>query len=157
MEYVGCRNKLDKIYEQKINGIRIRSECDWYKYREKSSKFFLNLEKSWAAQNTIRNITKDGKTLDVIKELIKSFLTFKNVFSENFNVSKNEIMQFLNLVSIPQLTEDQSRDCEFILSEKDLTLVLKSMPNNKSPGNDSLTKKFYDVFWEIFKPLLYQN
>ena len=46
LEYVGCRNKLDKIYEQKINGIRIRSECDWYKYREKSSKFFLNLEKS---------------------------------------------------------------------------------------------------------------
>ena len=82
---------------------------------------------------------------------------YKNVFSENFNVSKNEMMQFLNLVAVPQLTEDQSRDCEFILSEKDLTLVLKSMPNNKSPGNDSLTKKFYDVFWEIFKPLLYQN
>ena len=51
-------------------------------------------------------------------------------------------MQFLNLVSIPQLTEDQSRDCEFILSEKDLLLVLKSIPNNKSPGNDGLTKEF---------------
>ena len=52
-------------------------------------------------------------------------------------------MQFLNLVSIPQLTEDQSKDCEFILSEKDLLLVLNSMPNNKSPGNDGLTKEFY--------------
>ena len=64
------------------------------------------------------------------------------IISENVNVSKNEIMQFLNLVSIPQLTEDQSRDCEFILSEKDLLLVLKSMPNNKSPGNYGLTKEF---------------
>ena len=26
----------DKIYEQKINGIRIRTKCDWYKYHEKS-------------------------------------------------------------------------------------------------------------------------
>ena len=64
-------------------------------------------------------------------------------------------MQFLNLVSIPQLTEDQSKDCEFILSEKDLLLVLKSMPNNKSPGNDGLTKEFYEVFWDDLKtPLI---
>ena len=26
-EYIDCRNKLDEIYEQKINGIRIRSKC----------------------------------------------------------------------------------------------------------------------------------
>ena len=43
LEYIDCRNKLDKIYEQKINGIRIRSKCDWYEHGEKSSKFFLNL------------------------------------------------------------------------------------------------------------------
>ena len=64
-------------------------------------------------------------------------------------------MQFLNLVSIPQLTEDQSKDCEFILSEEDLLLVLKSMPNNKSPSNDSFTEKFYEVFWDDLKtPLI---
>ena len=61
MEYIDCRNKLDKIYEQKINGIRIRSKCDWYEYGEKSSKFFLNLEKTSATQSTLRNITKDKK------------------------------------------------------------------------------------------------
>ena len=67
------------------------------------------------------------------------------------------MMQFLNLVSIAQLTEDQSRDCEVILSEKDLLLVLTSIPNNKSPGNDDLTKEFSEGFWEdLKKPLLYQ-
>ena len=65
-------------------------------------------------------------------------------------MSKNEIMQFFNLVSIPQLTGDQSKDCEFILFEKDL-LVLNSMPNNKLPSNDGLTKEFYEVFWEDLK------
>ena len=64
-------------------------------------------------------------------------------------------MQFLNLVSIPPSTEDQSRDCEFILSEKDLLLVLKSMPNNKSTNNDGLAKKVLTVFWEDLKtPLI---
>ena len=61
LEYIDCRNKLDKIYEQKINGIRIRSKCDWYEHGEKSSKFFLNLEKTRSTQSTIRNITKDKK------------------------------------------------------------------------------------------------
>ena len=53
-------------------------------------------------------------------------------------------MQFLNLLSIPQLTEDQSRNCKFILSEKDLFLVLKCMPNNKGifdKGNLSNSQK----------------
>ena len=53
LEYINCRNKLDKIYEQKINGMRARSKCDWYGYGEKSSKLFVNLEKSRATQSTI--------------------------------------------------------------------------------------------------------
>ena len=61
-------------------------------------------------------------------------------------MSKNEIMQFLNLVSIPQLTEDQSKDCKFILSEKDLLLILNGMPNKKLPGEDDVTKEYYEVF-----------
>ena len=152
LEYIDCRNKLDKIYEQKINGIRIRSKCDWYEHGEKSSKFFLNLEKTRSTQSTIRNITKDKKNLTCHKKINQELFDFyKGLFSENLNVSKNEIMQFLNLVSIPQLTED----CEFILSEKDLLLVLNSMPNNKSPGNDGLTKELYEVFWEDLKtPLI---
>ena len=71
-------------------------------------------------------------------------------------MSKNEIMQFLNLISIPQLIEDQSRDCEFILSEKDLILVFKSTPNNKSPGNDVLQKNSMRFSGTIIKPVLYQ-
>ena len=55
-------------------------------------------------------------------------------------------MQFLNLISIPQLTDDQSRDYECILSEKGLLLVLKSILSNNPSSNDGLTKEFYEVF-----------
>ena len=151
MEYINCRNKLDKIYEQKINGMRARSKCDWYGYGEKSSKLFVNLEKSRATQSTIWNITKDKKIVTCHKRINQELFEFyKGLFSENLMVSMNGIMQFSNLVSIPQLTEDQSRDCESILSEKDLALVLKSMLNNKLPGNDGLTK----VFWQKLQTFL---
>ena len=46
------------------NGIRVRSKYNWYEHREKSSKFFLNLEKSHAVQNQIRNILIDNKEVN---------------------------------------------------------------------------------------------
>ena len=55
-EYIETYEKLDKIYQEKTNGIRNRSKCNWFEHGEKSSKFFLNLEKSCAVQNQIRNV-----------------------------------------------------------------------------------------------------
>ena len=49
-DYISCKSKLDQFYKEKANGIRIRSKCDWYKYGEKSTNFFLNLEKTRAHQ-----------------------------------------------------------------------------------------------------------
>ena len=42
------------IYEEKTNGLTIRSKCEWYEFGEKSSKFFLNLEKQHALLNQVR-------------------------------------------------------------------------------------------------------
>ena len=52
-EYTETDEKLDKIYQEKANGVRIGSKCNWYEHGEKSSKFFLNLEKFCAVQNQI--------------------------------------------------------------------------------------------------------
>ena len=30
LEYIHCREELDKLYQGKINGAIIRSSCDWY-------------------------------------------------------------------------------------------------------------------------------
>ena len=157
LEYIDCRNKLDKIYEQKINGIRIRSKSvNGTKTGKSLQNSFLILKKLDLHKAQFEILQKIKKNLTCDKKINQELFDFyKGLFSENLNVSKNEIMQFLNLVSIPQLTEDQSKDCEFILSEKDLLLVLKSMPNNKSPDNNGLRKEFYEVFWDDLKtPLI---
>ena len=45
-ECINCKSKLDQLYEEKANGNIIKSKCDWYGYREKSTKFFLSLDKN---------------------------------------------------------------------------------------------------------------
>ena len=39
-EYIETNDKLDKIYQEKTNGIRIRSKSNWYE-QEKNLQFFF--------------------------------------------------------------------------------------------------------------------
>ena len=46
---------------------------------------------------------------------------------------------------------EQKKVCEGELTEKEIYESLISMENNKSPGNDGLTKEFYWIFWKGIK------
>ena len=56
IDYKVFRQQLDAIYEEKAKGIKIRSKCNWYELGEKSTKFFLNLEKHRAIQSQIHSV-----------------------------------------------------------------------------------------------------
>ena len=51
IDYKVCKQQLDATYKEKTKGITIRSKCNRCKLGEKSTKFFLNLEKHRAIQN----------------------------------------------------------------------------------------------------------
>ena len=155
-EYLECKNRLENIYEEKANGIRIRSKCSWYEQGEKSSNFFLNLEKSRSVQGLIRRIFTNNKEVTGSNKINKELYNFyNNLFTEKNVVSYAATSDYLKNVSIPQLNDEQIRECDDIINENELFQCLKLMPNNKSPGNHGLTKEFYESFWEEIKnPLL---
>ena len=155
-EYIEHKNNLENIYQKKVNGLRIRSKSEWYEHGEKSSKFFLNLEKSRAAQSQIRHLLSNGKETTDQKEILQELYSFyKELFTQNHQSSKNGIMNYLNKIEIPHLNKEQSLECELPLLESEFLNALKSMQNNKSPGNDGLTKEIYEAFWEDLKnPLI---
>ena len=53
-EYETAKDELKDLYDNFATGVKIRSKCDWYQYVEKSTKYFLNLEKQKAANGTVR-------------------------------------------------------------------------------------------------------
>ena len=64
-----------------------------------------------------------------------------------------EIKSFLSHINIPKLSQDKRKLCEEDLTEKDLCNSLKSMQNDKSSGNDGLTKEFHETFWSELKEI----
>ena len=80
-DYSRCKLRLEEVYETKANGVKIRSKCDWFKYGEKSSKFFLNLEKNRFVQSRIRKLIIEEKELTEQNESNNSIFTFyQNLF-----------------------------------------------------------------------------
>ena len=53
-------------------------------------------------------------------------------------------MQYLHDKSLPKLNDDQCALCKKDTIEEEVKHELNKMKINKSPGNDGLTKKFYE-------------
>ena len=60
-------------------------------------------------------------------------------------------MKFLERVSLPVMNNDFFDLCENDLTEDEILSSLKDTQNNKTPGNDGLTKEFYETFWNEIK------
>ena len=56
---------------------------------------------------------------------------------------------------MPQPNEFECNRCEGIITKCECWDALSSMNNNKSPGNDGLSKEFYICFFEkLLDPLI---
>ena len=76
-EYLTCKNKLDTIYDDIVNGIKVRSHCDWFESGEKSSNvFFFNLEKHRATKSHTRSIPYDEIKINKFSKINDSLYKF---------------------------------------------------------------------------------
>ena len=151
-EYNDCKTQLEQIYKIKANGIKIRSKCEWYEHGEKSSKFFLNLEKSRAIQGQVRTVIYNDKETNDETEInnhICSFFSY--LYKETFSFSRNNLETYLNTISFPKLTKEKRKTLDGGITENELFSAFQNMKNNKSPGNDGLTKEFHIKFWNEVK------
>ena len=73
------------------------------------------------------------------------------LFKKTICNANSTIVSFLENISLPVINNDFFNLCENNLTEDELLFTLKSMQNNKIPGNDGLTKEFYETFWNEIK------
>ena len=88
-------------------------------------------------------LSNEQEITDLSKINTHVYHFYQQLYMEMENISEDSICNFLNDITVPSMTTEQSLSCEGNLTEKEIYNSFISFENNKSPGNDWLTKEFY--------------
>ena len=148
-------NELNKTYDYKAKGAQIRSRAEWIENGEKSTKYFLSLEKIRQNKKNIRKLTSaDGRTLTQPSDILKEQVNFySNLYSSTINDTEKMKAYFDSTHLTHTLGETDRELCDINISNEDCKNSLFSMKLNKSPGSDGLSVEFYQAFWKYLSPL----
>ena len=150
-----AKDELEEHRKPYIDGLIVRSRTQWHEEGERSSKYFLSLEKRNFTKKTIQYIDFEGKTITKQKKILTLFtqaLQNKYLITEDnepdLNFIKNNITKTLT-------------DHERTLLDKDLTLQeltesLRDMKKGKTPGSNGFSVDFFRCFWNPLGTLLYR-
>ena len=155
-EYEDAKQALDEYYDKITEGLIIRSKANWTEYGEKSNKFFLTLERQHKNKSSIQKLTVDGEDIDTDDKILAQInMFYRSLYSkQSVQLNTANAKKFLNCNG-KKLSDESKNLCEGKLSKDECYKVLCEMPSGKSPGNDGLTKEFYDKFWDLISdPLL---
>ena len=158
--YLSKKNEYEAIINEQINGQILRSKVQNYQEGEKSSKFFLNLEKKRATLNTLTVVCKEDSNESLvspneINEEIRNY--FSKLFKRKSNKTKQECLPFLQAQNLPELNDEHLELLNKPITKMDLENAIKNSQSGKSPGSDGLTREFYIVFWNDISDLLHNS
>ena len=132
-------------------------KSNWYKFVEKSSKYFLNLERCNKGKSHVCTIITENNSEiskpQVILLHIKEF--YSTLYKRCSTKGEEECLEYLKTLKVPKLSDVQCESCEGLLTKKQCWDALQKMKNDKSPGSNELTKEFYVCFFnEVSKMLI---
>ena len=153
--YEKIKKEIDKFMTYNSKGAFIRSRQKWLEHGEKSSKYFLQIEKRNGKKKCIDCIKKNGKFIRNQENILVEITNYyKDLYSEKNNVNTYEREVYLESLEFPTLSEEEAILCEGLITEEECRNAIFSMKNNKSPGSDGLSSEFYKCFWDDIKTLV---
>ena len=150
-----AQKALEEIRKPKIQGQITRSKVSWYEDGEKSSKYFLSLEKRNAIRNSVQSIKVNEKIVTDKTQILE-------LFSENIRNKYKKIhlpvtpKEYLQNNIVQKLSEEQKRALDTPLSQNELQAALKNMKKGKTPGSNGFTAEFFKLFWVYLGVFLYR-
>ncbi len=144
------KRNLDELYISKAKGAQVRSRVRWIEEGEKSTNYFLNLEKQRQSANVIDKLKYNGKEEDSDEGILQICTSFYQDLFSSQNIKDNDIDHYLEDISLQNiLTETEKEKCEGKITTKECFNALTQMQRNKSPGVDGIIIEFYQQFWEL--------
>ena len=140
-----AQEDLESHRKPYINGLIIRSRTQWHEEGEKSTKYFLSLEKRNIARKSIQYIKHNEQIISKANEILSIFTkALKDKYAEH-NAQLNT--EFVTNNIFKPLTEEERNKLETEITFEELTSSLQSMKKGRSPGSNGFTVDFFRHFW----------
>ena len=155
-EYTDTKERLEKIYKHESKGAGIRARIRWMEEGERSTKYFLGLEKSNAKKKEISQLKRGNdnrivsKNEEIMEEVVKYY---SNLYKKEKHDTKN-MSNYTCFQNIDQLSIENKEMCEGLLTVEECKHAVFAMQKNKTPGSDGISIEFYQVFWSQIKTFL---
>ena len=137
------KQQLDAIYLDKAIGAQIRSKVNLVEEGERSTEYFLSVEKHRQDHNCIKSLKTNGVTHIDDTEILKVACDFYTELYRSKNPNIEDINRFIENVNVPMLTAEEQNVCEGIISIQECREAVNKMKGKKSPGDDGLPIEFY--------------
>ena len=146
---------LKQLFDQQLEGSKIRSRAKWLEEGEIPSKFFLRLENDRHAKSFVSSVfNSSGTEVFSLPEMMAAHEAF---YSDLFSREMLDLTSQRDLFSYvkSRLSESEQASCEGPLTLAEASEALQRSNRNKSPGADGLTVEFYSQFWDkLGEPLV---
>ena len=150
-----AKEDLEEHRKPYVEGLIVRSRTQWHEEGERSSKYFLSLEKRNVARKTVQYIENEGQIIAQPKAVLSLFTqALQSKYSSKEEVEPNKIFIRRNLSE--RLTEDEKTALDAELTLEDFSAALQSMKKGKTPGSNGFSVDFFRSFWKQLGIFLYR-
>ena len=143
------QTKIKEHYDNKTNAARVRSRIQNFEENEKSTAYFFNLEKQkaqnkqWYRIKTVEGNFKYG-IRNILNEQTKFYEKLFQTEGWNKNCAENLTQHIENKIS-----DEEKLKTDREIEDEEIINAVKSLKNNKSPGEDGIISEFYKKYWHI--------
>ena len=140
--YHRSQMELESLLRKRAEGIMFRSRAKWYGDGERSTKYFLGLERARYNSKTC-NILMDeaGRTLRTDSEILEYG---HNYYSQLYSKDEDVTYELTNRREI-YITDGDRQRCSGPFEMHELKQAIKELQNQKTPGIDGLPAEFYKL------------
>ena len=154
------KKELEIFEVQEARGAMIRSRLKAIDLSEKNNKYFLGVEKSRGANNSINKLTVNNTVITdqttILMELKNHFQAMASVNQDLSRDNINGINEFLKDTDFNTLSEQEKANLEKPISVDEIGKALAGLSNDSSPGFDGIPTSWYKVFYNRIKYILFE-
>ena len=155
IQFEAMKTELEELRRPMIDGLIIRSRVAWHEEGERSTKYFLSLEKRNYDKKNIQYIQNGDRIITGDEQILESFSdVYQCKYSEDKDI--NPSRAFIKSNVINKLDEKEKLELDKDISLEELTNALNDMKKGKTPGSNGFPIEFFRCFWLELGPFLYR-